>query len=168
MIVEVISSSTLRSTYVICINAYDMEPQQTEDLPRTPGRVPPNLYLDRYMDIIEFVEEEDQHGHTLSIKQRKKRKAMKRKRESGQRSEESEKEKWRKKRENGSRETDSIRLIEAEQAQAPTITTIECPPVQVIAITDTPKEETSTRLTTDDSTLRDQARPVAENRAPMV
>ena len=70
-----------------------MEPQQTEDLPRTPGRVSLNLDLDSQVEILEFVEEEDQHGRTLSIKQRKKKKAMKRKHESEQPSEEWRKEK---------------------------------------------------------------------------
>ena len=97
-----------------------MEPQQTEDLPRTPRRISPNLDLDSHVEILEFVEEEDQHDHTMSIKQRKRRKAMKRKRESGQSSEESRKEKWRKKDTSNSQLMNPQCPTEEEQAQAPT------------------------------------------------
>ena len=83
-----------------------MEPQPTEELPRTPGRISPNPELDTHVEILEFVEEEDHNGRTISIKQRKKKKANKWKRESGQPSETSGKKKRRKTEAGGSQQTE--------------------------------------------------------------
>ena len=45
-----------------------MEPQPIEKLPRTAGRISPNPDLDTHVEILEFVEEEDQNNRTVSIK----------------------------------------------------------------------------------------------------
>ena len=50
-----------------------MEPPQPEELPRNPGRISPNPELDLHVEILEFEEEEDHNGWTISIKQRKKK-----------------------------------------------------------------------------------------------
>ena len=116
-----------------------MEPPQTEELPRTPGRISPNLALDDHVQILEFVEEVDIHGHTKSIKQRKK-KASKRKRESGQPSETSGKKKRRKIDAEGSQElTEKDQgSMEPEPAQA---ITEEPPRVPIAALVDYLDEE---------------------------
>mgnify|MGYP000432720015 CR=1 FL=1 len=131
-----------------------MEPQPIDELPRTLGLVSPNLEFDTHVEILEFVEEEDQRGRTMSIKQRRNKKAMKRKQESGQPPAESGKEKWQKK------DASSSQIMEPQcltEDQAPMD---EGPSLPIIALADTPDKEPSTRLMADYSTLPDLARPV--------
>ena len=76
--------------------------QPIEELPRISRRISPNLELDTHVEILEFVEEEDQHSETMSIKQCKKKKANQRERESRKPSEKSGKVKCRKTEAGGS------------------------------------------------------------------
>ena len=49
-----------------------MEPQPTEELPRTPGRVSPNPELDTHVEILEFIEERRPIGPDLENKEKEK------------------------------------------------------------------------------------------------
>ena len=124
------------------------------------------------MEIPEFEEEEDHNSRTLSIKQRKKKKAHKWKIESAQPSEISSKEKCKMIDASNSQPTNFQQLTDEEQGKAPTETEQthtqrkECPSVPIIALVDYPEEVPNTRITADDSALTDQARLVEEIRAP--
>ena len=63
-------------------NLGSMKPSQPEELPRTPGRLLPNSESDLHLEILEFKEEEDHNSWRISIKQRKKKKVNKWRRES--------------------------------------------------------------------------------------
>ena len=144
-----------------------MEQPVTQELPRTPGRISPTPELDAHVEILVFDEEEDQQGRTISIKQRKKKKAHKRKRESGHTSEVSGKKKKRKIEAGGTQPMEVREQVpitaEPEPARPQPEDNATAP---IMPLVDYPDEEQGGRQTPEQSTIPDPTRLVEEIRAP--